>query len=79
MVVKPNEEKLPRVGPVVLAGLLAAFTFFVSANALATVLSGFTGVVIYWVLWHLERIHNDLLAIRETLAERSDEGGYDDR
>ena len=79
MAVKPSTEKLPRVGPVILAGLLAAFTFLVSANPLATVLSGFAGVVIYWILWHLDRIHNDLLAIRENLADRSDEGRDDDR
>ncbi|MFB3150870.1 MAG: hypothetical protein ACE10M_09940 [Alphaproteobacteria bacterium] len=76
---KPSTEKLPRVGPVILAGLLAAFTFLVSANPLATVLSGFAGVVIYWILWHLDRIHNELLAIRENLADRSDEGRDDDR
>ncbi len=75
---KPSKEKLPRVGPVILAGLLAAFTFLVSTNPLATVLSGFAGVVIYWILWHLDRIHNELLAIRRNLADRSDEGGYDD-
>lgn len=79
MAVKPSMEKLPRVGPVILAGLLAAFTFLVSANPLATVLSGFAGVVIYWILWHLDRIHNELLAIRENLADRSDEGRDDDR
>ncbi len=79
MAVKPSTEKLPRVGPVLLAGLLAAFTFLVSANPLATVLSGFAGVVIYWILWHLDRIHNELLAIRENLADRSDEGRDDDR
>ncbi len=79
MAVKPSTEKLPRLGPVILAGLLAAFTFIVSANPLATVLSGFAGVVIYWILWHLDRIHNELLAIRENLADRSDEGRDDDR
>ena len=79
MAVKPSTEKLPRVGPVILASLLAAFTFLVSANPLATVLSGFAGVVIYWILWHLDRIHNELLAIRENLADRSDEGRDDDR
>ena len=79
MAVKPSTEKLPRVGPVILAGLLAAFAFLVSANPLATVLSGFAGVVIYWILWHLDRIHNELLAIRENLADRSDEGRDDDR
>ncbi len=79
MAVKPSTEKLPRVGPVLLAGLLATFTFLVSANPLATVLSGFAGVVIYWILWHLDRIHNELLAIRQNLADRSDEGGDDDR
>ena len=79
MAVKPSTEKLPRVGPVILAGLLATFTFLVSANPLATVLSGFAGVVIYWILWHLDRIHNELLAIRENLADRSDEGRDDDR
>ena len=79
MAVNPSQEKLPRVGPVILAGLLAAFTFLVSANPLATVLSGFAGVVAYWILWHLDRIHNELLAIRQFLADRSDEGGYDDR
>ncbi len=79
MAVKPSTEKLPRVGPVMLAGLLAVFTFLVSANPLATVLSGFAGVVIYWILWHLDRIHNELLAIRENLADRSDEGRDDDR
>ena len=79
MAVKPSTEKLPRVGPVILAGLLAAFTFLVSATPLATVLSGFAGVVIYWILWHLDRIHNELLAIRENLADRSDEGRDDDR
>ena len=78
MAVKPSTEKLPRVGPVMLAGLLAVFTFLVSANPLATVLSGFAGVVIYWILWHLDRIHDELLAIRKNLADRSDEGGYDD-
>ncbi len=76
---KPSTEKLPRVGPVILAGLLAVFAFLVSANPLATVLSGFAGVVIYWILWHLDRIHNELLAIRENLADRSDEGRDDDR
>ena len=76
---KPSKEKLPRVGPVMLAGLLAAFTFFVSADPLATVLSGFAGVVIYWILWHLDRIHDQLLAMRQDLADRSDEGRYDDR
>ena len=79
MAVKPSTEKLPRVGPVILAGMLATFTFLVSANPLATVLSGFAGVVIYWILWHLDRIHNELLAIRENLADRSDEGRADDR
>ncbi len=79
MAVKPSTDKLPRVGPVILAGLLAAFAFLVSANPLATVLSGFAGVVIYWILWHLDRIHNELLAIRENLADRSDEGRDDDR
>ncbi len=79
MAVKPSTEKLPRVGPVILAMLLATLTFLVSANPLATVLSGFAGVVIYWILWHLDRIHNELLAIRENLADRSDEGGDDDR
>lgn len=79
MAVKPSTEKLPRVGPVILAGLLAAFAFLVSANPLATVLSGFAGVVIYWILWHLDRIHNELLAIRENLADRSDKGRDDDR
>ncbi len=79
MAVKPSTDKLPRVGPVILAGLLAAFTFLVSANPLATVLSGFAGVVIYWILWHLDRIHNELSAIRENLADRSDEGRDDDR
>lgn len=79
MAVKPSTEKLPRVGPVILAGLLAAFTFLVSANPLATVLSGFAGVVAYWILWHLDRIHNELLTIRENLADRSDEGSDDDR
>ena len=78
MAVKPSTEKLPRVGPVMLAGLLAVFTFLVSANPLATVLSGFAGVVIYWILWHLDRIHNELSAIRENLAGRSDEGRDDD-
>ncbi len=79
MAVKPSTEKLPRVGPVLLAGLLATFTFLVSADPLATVLSGFAGVVIYWILWHLDRIHNELLAIRENLADRSDVGRDDDR
>ncbi len=79
MAVKPSTDKLPRVGPVILAGLLAAFTFLVSGNPLATVLSGFAGVVIYWILWHLDRIHNELLAIRENLADRSDKGRDDDR
>ena len=79
MAVKPSTEKLPRVGPVILAGLLAAFTFLVSANPLATVLSGFAGVVAYWILWHLDRIHNELLTIRKNLADRSDEGSDDDR
>ncbi len=79
MAVKPSTDKLPRVGPVILAGLLAAFAFLVSANPLATVLSGFAGVVIYWILWHLDRIHNELLAIRENLADRSDKGRDDDR
>ncbi len=79
MAVKPSTERLPRVSPVILAGLLAAFAFLVSANPLATVLSGFAGVVIYWILWHLDRIHNELLAIRENLADRSDEGRDDDR
>ena len=79
MAVKPSTEKLPRVGPVILAGLLAAFTFLVSANPLATVLSGFAGVVIYWILWHLDRIHDLMLAIRQDLADRGDEGRYDDR
>ncbi len=79
MAVKPSTEKLPRVGPVILAMLLATLTFLVSANPLATVLSGFAGVVIYWILWHLDRIHNELLAIRQNLADRSDEGRDDDR
>ncbi len=78
MAVNTSQEKLPRAGPVILAGLLAAFTFLVSANPLATVLSGFAGVVAYWILWHLDRIHNELLAIRQLLTDRSDEGGYDD-
>ena len=50
MAVNTSQEKLPRAGPVILAGLLAAFTFLVSANPLATVLSGFAGVVAYWIL-----------------------------
>ncbi len=79
MAVKTIKEKLPRVGPVMLAGLLAAFTFFVSADPLATVLSGFAGVVIYWILWHLDRIHDQLVAIRQELADRGDEGRHDDR
>ncbi len=79
MAVNPSKDKLPRVDPVILAGLLATFTFLVSANPLATVLSGFSGVVIYWILWHLDRIHNELLAIRQFLADQSDEGGSDDR
>ena len=78
MPVNQSKEKLPRVGPVILAGLLATFTFLVSANPLATVLSGFAGVVVYWILWHLDRIHDELLEIRHILAERSDEGRYDD-
>ncbi len=79
MAVNTSKEKLPRVGPVILAGLLATFTFLVSADPLATVLSGFAGVVIYWILWHLDRIHDELLAIRENLTDRSDEGRNDDR
>jgi hypothetical protein len=55
------------------------FTFLVSANPLATVLSGFAGVVVYWILWHLDRIHDELLAIRTKLAERNDEVGSGDR
>lgn len=73
-----NKEKLPRAGPVILAGLLAVFTFMVSGNPLATVLSGFAGVVVYWILWHLDRIHSELLRIRQFLADRYDEGGDDD-
>jgi hypothetical protein len=79
MAVGPSKEKLPRLGPVILAGLLAAFTFLVSGNPLATVLSGFAGVVVYWILWHLDRIHDELLAIRTNLAERNDEVGSGDR
>lgn len=78
MAVNPSTKKLPRAGPVILAGLLAAFTFLVSADPLATVLSGFAGVVVYWILWHLDRIHDELLTIRQILADRSDDGRYDD-
>ena len=74
-----DKEKLPRIGPVVLAGLLAVFTFLVSGNPLATVLSGFAGVVVYWILWHLDRIHDELLRIRKILADRNDDGASDDR
>lgn len=75
MVVKASTGKLPRLGPVIVAGVLAAFTLLVSANPLATVLSAFAGLVIYWIPWHLDRIHDELPAIRQNLADRSHKGG----